>query len=365
MSCIELRTHTQPPDSMHGYAVEYVWKSVSFDRMQTALKKFATDSACMSESIFRRLLGHDKDETMLSNVSLPRVYSAPGLPELNHSQVAAVKAVLQRNLSLIQGPPGTGKTVTSATIVYHLVKSGTADTGGSHKTHKRKNQVLVCAPSNVAVDQLTAKIHATGVSVVRLSAKSREQIDSSVDFLTLHKQIEALTNADKGGRGSTAAEYLRLVSKLEEVGLSVNEERKLLQLKRSYENQLLHNADVVCCTCVGAGDPRLARIKFRAVLVDEATQAKEPECLIPLVSGAIQVVLVGDHCQLGPVIMAKTAAKAGLNQSMFERLIKLGVHPIRLQVQYRMHPLLSAFPSNEFYEGSLQNGMSLSISNLL
>jgi regulator of nonsense transcripts 1 len=55
------------------------------------------------------------------------------------------------------------------------------------------------------------------------------------------------------------------------------------------------------------------------VLIDEATQATEPECLIPIMNGAKQVILVGDHCQLGPVIMCKAAAKAGLAQSLFER----------------------------------------------
>lgn len=71
-----------------------------------------------------------------------------------------------------------------------------------------------------------------------------------------------------------------------------------------------------------------------------------------------QLILVGDHCQLGPVVMCKKAAKAGLSQSLFERLVVLGIRPIRLQVQYRMHPALSAFPSNIFYEGSLQNGVT-------
>ena len=73
-----------------------------------------------------------------------------------------------------------------------------------------------------------------------------------------------------------------------------------------------------------------------------------------------QVILVGDHCQLGPVVMCKKAARAGLSQSLFERLVVLGIRPIRLQVQYRMHPELSAFPSNIFYEGSLQNGVTAS-----
>ncbi len=82
------------------------------------------------------------------------------------------------------------------------------------------------------------------------------------------------------------------------------------------------------------------------------------ECMIPLVLGCKQVVLVGDHQQLGPVIMNKKAARAGLTQSLFERLVVLGNRPIRLQVQYRMHPCLSEFPSNMFYEGTLQNGVT-------
>ena len=88
-------------------------------------------------------------------------------------------------------------------------------------------------------------------------------------------------------------------------------------------------------------------------------QAAEPECLIPIVMGAKQLVLVGDHSQLGPVIMCSKAAQAGLSQSLFERLIMLGIRPIRLAVQYRMHPALSEFPSNTFYEGALQNGVTL------
>jgi regulator of nonsense transcripts 1 len=87
-------------------------------------------------------------------------------------------------------------------------------------------------------------------------------------------------------------------------------------------------------------------------------QATEPECMVPAVLGAKQLILVGDHCQLGPVVMCKKAALGGLSQSLFERLVVLGIRPFRLEVQYRMHPQLSKFPSNFFYEGSLQNGVS-------
>ena len=80
--------------------------------------------------------------------------------------------------------------------------------------------------------------------------------------------------------------------------------------------------------------------------------------MVPIVLGAKQLILVGDPCQLGPVIMCKKASTGGLGQSLFERLLVLGIRPLRLEVQYRMHPVLSKFPSNFFYEGALQNGVN-------
>mmetsp|Transcript_47389 Transcript_47389/g.60860 ORF Transcript_47389/g.60860 Transcript_47389/m.60860 type:complete len:1045 (+) Transcript_47389:20-3154(+) len=328
-----------PVDITDGYIVELVWKAVSFDRMQNALKTFAVDDTSVSGYLYHQLLGHEVDPQTL-RVDLPKHFSVPGLPELNHSQFNAVKAVLQRPLSLIQGPPGTGKTVTSASLVYHLAKQ---DMG----------QVLVCAPSNVAVDQLCAKIHSTGLKVVRMVAKSRESISTETNQLALHNMVTALALDPKSGYDG-----LRKLQMLKnELGeLLASDERKYHQLRTKAELDILHAADVICCTCVGAGDPRLAKSRFRQVLIDEATQAIEAEALIPIVLGAKQLVMVGDQCQLGPVVMCKKAAKAGLTISLFERLIRLGIRPIRLEVQYRMHPCLSEFPSNAFYEGSLQNG---------
>ncbi|WWD07260.1 hypothetical protein V865_005357 [Kwoniella europaea PYCC6329] len=335
--CLELRRNDGvPSDCTHGFSVDFVWKATSFDRMQAAMKTFAIDEKSVSGYIYHKLLGHELEPQVL-RTQMPKRFSAPNLPELNHSQMAAVKAVLQKPLSLIQGPPGTGKTVTSASIVYHLAKMN-------------PGQVLVCAPSNVAVDHLCEKIHQTGLKVVRLAAKSREALGSNVDFLSLHNQVN---NAD------THPELQKLIQLRNDQGeLSQSDERKYKSLVRACEKDILNAADVICTTCVGAGDQRLSKFKFRTVLIDEATQSAEPECMIPLVMGCKQAVLVGDHQQLGPVIMNKKAARAGLSQSLFERLVILGNRPIRLQVQYRMHPCLSEFPSNMFYEGTLQNGVT-------
>ncbi|XP_054714486.1 regulator of nonsense transcripts 1-like [Uloborus diversus] len=333
---IEMKTNLGvPTDCTSNFVVDFVWKSTSFDRMQAALRKFAVDETSVSAYIYHKLLGHEVEDVLM-RCQLPKHFSAPNLPELNRSQVYAVKHALQRPLSLIQGPPGTGKTVTSATIVYHLVRQS-------------NGPVLVCAPSNIAVDQLTEKIHRTGLKVVRLCAKSREAINSPVSFLALHNQIRNLEGH---------SELHKLQQLKDETGeLSSADEKRYRMLKKACEKELLEAADVICCTCVGAGDPRLARFKFYSILIDESMQATEPECMVPVVLGAKQLILVGDHCQLGPVVMCKKAARAGLSQSLFERLVVLGIRPLRLEVQYRMHPQLSKFPSNFFYEGSLQNGV--------
>ena len=334
---LELRSSNGAPiECTHNFKAKFVWKSVTFDRMQNAMKNFAVDETSVSGYVYHRLLGHDLEPQSIKCV-LPKRFSAPGLPELNHSQVQAVKKVLQSPLCLIQGPPGTGKTVTSASIVYHLIK-------------QNQGKMLVCAPSNIAVDQLCEKIHKTGVKVLRVAAKTRENMGSSVDFLSLHSQVRST---------ETFPELKKLQQLKDELGqLNGSDEKRFRSLRRQCEQELLMAADVICTTCVGAGDPRLSRMRFRYVLVDESTQATEPEAMVPIVLGPKQVILVGDHCQLGPVVMCKKAAAAGLSQSLFERLVLLGIRPIRLQVQYRMHPDLSEFSSNMFYEGSLQNGVT-------
>ncbi|OAG09504.1 uncharacterized protein CC84DRAFT_439224 [Paraphaeosphaeria sporulosa] len=169
---IELRTKgdhkSVPTECTHNFSADYVWKATSFDRMQHAMKTFAIDEMSVSGYIFHRLLGHEVASAPMK-IQLPRKFSVPGLPELNASQINAVKSVLQKPLSLIQGPPGTGKTVTSATIIYHLCKIN----GGP---------VLVCAPSNVAVDQLCERIHLTGKSRLPLWMPSRDVRRTSLSF---------------------------------------------------------------------------------------------------------------------------------------------------------------------------------------
>ena len=152
-------------------------------RMKQGLRKFWKDEKSISSYLYYKILGQEAEPPKM-NVELPLQISVPSLPELNVSQIEAVKKALNTPLCLIQGPPGTGKTITSASIVYHIVKN--------NQKKKRKEYVLVCAPSNIAVDQLADKIHQTGVKVVRLCSKSREAVSSNIEFLTLHNQTRSL-----------------------------------------------------------------------------------------------------------------------------------------------------------------------------
>lgn len=336
LEMIPNKSHPPPTSLNNRFTAEFVWKGISYERMQDALKTFALDSKSISEYLYLKLLGIEVLDTFF-DVQLPSNLSIPNMPNLNASQLYAVETSLKSPLTLIQGPPGTGKTVTSATIVYHLTRL------------YKKEKILVCAPSNVAVDHLTEKLTLMGLKVVRITAKSREDVDSSISKYCLHELVKS----------KAKGEFKRLTKLKEEIGeLSFQDSNVYYSNLRKFENNIIANADVICCTCVGAKDKRLDKLNFRSVLIDESTQASEPECLIPIVKGCKQVILVGDHQQLGPVILNKKASEAGLRQSLFERMIVLGHTPIRLEVQYRMHPCLSEFPSNMFYDGSLQNGIT-------
>lgn len=322
-----------------GFTIEFMWKGATFDRMQEALRHIAQPKPNINKYILSKIFGHKVQPLTLKN-TVPKRVSVPGLAQLNPSQEAAVKAVLQQPLSMIQGPPGTGKTVTSATIIYQLSRIAKAGRG----------KVLVCAPSNVAVNELTERVHATKLKVVRVMARARETLDSSVRALSL--QELALQHAKD-------PELRRLADTKRELGqLSAQDERKYRKQMRRMENDLLNSADVICTTCAGAGDVRLRKLRVSVVLIDEATQANEPESLIPLIHGCQQLVIVGDHKQLGPITVDPVTKRAGFQSSLFERLVKLGNTPHRLEVQYRMHPCLVDFPSNTFYEGALQNGVT-------
>lgn len=226
---------------------------------------------------------------------------------LNPSQRSALQAALTRRLSLIQGPPGTGKTYTSVAVVKGLLALN-------------RRPVLCTSDSNTAVDNLVEGLAKAGVRVIRVGRS--ESIRPELTQFVLEKM-----HMDKQGQ-----------------------ERNLAQ------QRALRQADVVCCTCAGAGSDFLDKFNFSAVLLDEASQVTEPSSVVPLSKGCHQLVLVGDHKQLPPTVICRDAGLAGLSTSLFDRLTNLGVKPHLLDVQFRMHPAVSRFPSDAFYAGRVRSG---------
>eukprot|EP00928_Gymnodinium_smaydae_P000358 TRINITY_DN10139_c0_g4_i1.p1 TRINITY_DN10139_c0_g4~~TRINITY_DN10139_c0_g4_i1.p1 ORF type:complete len:1641 (-),score=443.97 TRINITY_DN10139_c0_g4_i1:4-4422(-) len=227
--------------------------------------------------------------------------------QLNSSQHEAARLVLERRrrFSLIQGPPGTGKTTTAIGIICGWVASG-------------RTPVLATAYSNRGTDNMAEALHQLGVRVVRMGLCSKDTPYS------LEARL-AESGAKRTERG------LRTV---------------------------LENVDVVAATCIGCGMGPLDKITFPFVVIDEAAQVIEPAVLIPLGKGAVQAVMVGDQCQLPATVLSQEAQTGGLEISMFDRLLSMGMEVQLLREQYRMHPQIAAFPSWRFYRGELLNGVN-------
>eukprot|EP01062_Namystynia_karyoxenos_P080089 TRINITY_DN856_c0_g1_i1.p1 TRINITY_DN856_c0_g1~~TRINITY_DN856_c0_g1_i1.p1 ORF type:complete len:976 (+),score=282.90 TRINITY_DN856_c0_g1_i1:97-2928(+) len=233
---------------------------------------------------------------------------------LNPSQYAAAEATFARRLTLIHGPPGTGKTHTTVALVRQWVAGGLGP-------------VLAASDSNTAVDNMVDGLARHGVRVVRIGRP--EAIRQDLNQYTLDQVVEAL-----GPLGPDRdAQFLA-------------------------QQQCLRQADVVACTCAGAGADILERFIFPSVIVDEAAQATEPSVLVPLTHGASQLVLVGDHCQLPATVLSREAELGGLGVSLFDRLVAGGARPFLLDTQYRMHPAMAAFPSQAYYNGMVRSGVT-------
>ena len=280
--------------------------------------------------------------------------------KLNPSQAAAVKRAFGRTLSVWQGPPGTGKTRTLMSFIEGAVELARAQgvTGGSKKTGPI---VLACAASNVAVDNILDRLvrerdtddaqglkgqrAKEGLKVVRLGSPAKVQ-----PWLESHTLGAFAAKTPIGKKAASLREQAR--GDYSPRGAAAR--RQAAGMERVASEQVLRDADVVCCTCVGAGDELLEGFTFRIACVDEATQAPEPVALIPLTK-AVAGVLVGDQMQLPPTVTSRKAESCGLGVSLFERLERLGLVPDLLDRQYRMHPALAEWPSKAFYGGRVSS----------
>ena len=270
--------------------------------------------------------------------------------KLNKSQHEAVMGALTRRLTLIQGPPGTGKTYTAIEILSIMVK---------HKV----GPILATADSNVAVDNLLQGLLDKGIKAVRIGqpVKVREQLRDAtlIAQMSMHSM-----NDDIDAIMSENNHIKRDLNKLKgkEKGIAYRDMNKNWKEIRLMEKQIIDeiidSAEVIVATCIGVAHKSVGERRFPIVLIDEATQATETTTLVPIVRGARQLILIGDHKQLPPTIISKRAEDAGFVRSLFERLVDAGIKPFMLKTQYRMHPCISEYPSARFYDGLLDDGVS-------
>ena len=317
------------------YSVQLVWNSITYDRMKEAIIRLGKPGL-ISPKIRDILLNGSLSPAVSCASTFKQYPSAFG--NANASQQRAIDLAFKQPLTLIQGPPGSGKTYTSAKIIFRMTLENKA---------VRSPPVLVCTPSNCSIENIALLLGKAQVNLVIVTSRSREGIPCPGSKYHLSQ----LCLKDDAKLKKMTLERLTR-------SFSPSEEFAFKNLRKSVELKILKSADVICCTCSVAGDLRLSDFCFENVLIDEITQAQEPEALIPLTLGAKRVVLVGDQCQLGPTVCDEKLSKKGLGKSLFDRLLSLKLNCIMLDTQYRMHPSIADFPSKEFYHSKLFNGIS-------
>ncbi len=272
-------------------------------------------------------------------------------PLLNNSQNDAINHIISaKDISIIHGPPGTGKTTTLVSAIARLCDI--------------EYQVLVCAPSNTAVDLLTERISKKGINVVRLGNISR--VDEDILNHTLDYQISAHEESKAIKRMRIEADALRKKANSFRTPLDYGQKRQkrellseasdlstwVNQLEKRLIEQILDRAQVITCTLVGAAHSLLAGRKFTTVLIDEAAQALEPATWIPILK-AERVVLCGDPFQLPPTVKSRDANKSGLSLTLMEKAIQKGFVHQMLEVQYRGNELIMGYSNQYFYNNKL------------
>ena len=274
------------------------------------------------------------------------------IPQLNFSQNKAVRHILAANdIAVIHGPPGTGKTTTIVQAIRLVLQT--------------EKQVLVCAPTNTAVDLLTEKLIEQGINVLRVGHPARvsedllkSTIDGQIQTHENYKDIKSLRrNAEEYFK--MASKYKRAMGKddYKQRTLYYTEARNCIKESRLLEdyivNSLFENAQVICCTPVTSSNKALAKKRFNTLFFDEASQALEAISWIPLLK-CNRVIFSGDHFQLPPVVKSAKAKQEGLDQTMLDRCTKFDSISTLLNRQYRMHQHIMQFSNSYFYNNELE-----------
>lgn len=274
-------------------------------------------------------------------------------PWLNPTQERAVNEVFwAKDVAIVHGPPGTGKTTTLVEAI--------------NETLMRESQVLVCAQSNMAVDWISEKLVDRGINVLRIGNPTRvndkmlgftyeRRFESHADYPQLwaiRKAIRELRKNRKKGSENYHQKMDRLKSRAAEIELRINAE-------------LFGEARVIACTLVGSAHHLLEGMKFGTLFIDEAAQALEAACWIPM-RRASRVILAGDHCQLPPTVKSIAALRAGLGKTLMERIAENKPEVVTLlKIQYRMNDEIMRFSSDWFYGGKVKSAPQIKYRSVL
>jgi len=339
---ITLFTEELPDWTRDGkLGIELLFDNNSYDEMQLAIKQAA---ALKDNPLIAVLTGNKAPAfNTLSHIACEG---------LNTMQQAAVNKIINaQELAIVHGPPGTGKTTTLVQAIKLIAAN---------------EQVLVVAPSNTAVDLLSEKLANEGLNVLRIGNPAR--VSDRLLSLTLDSQMTAHSYMKESKKlKKQAAEYKNMAHKYKRsFGRAEREQRKALfdeahkimrEVAKTEEfiiDDLVSKAQVITATLVGANHWTVKKLKVGTVVIDEAAQALEPACWIPILK-AQKVIFAGDHQQLPPTIKSAEAARGGLGLTLMEKCVAL--HPeavVLLEEQYRMNTSIMGFSSQEFYGNALK-----------
>ena len=274
-------------------------------------------------------------------------------PYLNPTQEQAVNEVLRaKDVAIVHGPPGTGKTTTLVEAI--------------RETLMRESQVLVCAQSNMAVDWISEKLVDRGINVLRIGNPTRvndkmlsftyeRRFEAHPDYpqlWALRKAIRDLRSHRKRGDEKYHQKMESLKSRATELEIRINHE-------------LFSEARVIASTLVGSANRLLDGQKFGTLFIDEAAQALEAACWIPM-RRVSRVILAGDHCQLPPTVKSIAALKAGLGKTLMERIVEQHPEAVTLlKIQYRMNEDIMRFSSDYFYDGQVESAPEVKFRSIL